>query len=259
MFQDKYVFSQLTAFLNRTQFNNYVRKYDGLMHKPDPKNDVEQEWDNPDNRRIMFLLKDQPSDYTDDARKWLCDEPCDSDHNLRVKASNREIRSKFIHNIANVLYGLSQAGVGKPVEFESLSFEAVRDNFLAYPFAFIETKKQGGTTWIKNATLDQYLVGYGDLFEMEISILNPTLIVCTHHLIYGKVIKLYGGEEKMLKIPEHNRIRFCPEQNKLIFLSYHPSAIKSYREIYYGVMSHFHAFLQTDYAPQFFNGTSHHR
>ena len=27
MFQDKYVFSQLTAFLNRTQFNNYVRKY----------------------------------------------------------------------------------------------------------------------------------------------------------------------------------------------------------------------------------------
>lgn len=29
MFQDKYVFSQLTAFLNKTQFNNYVRKYDG--------------------------------------------------------------------------------------------------------------------------------------------------------------------------------------------------------------------------------------
>lgn len=29
MFQDKYVFAQLTAFLNRTQFNNYIRKYDG--------------------------------------------------------------------------------------------------------------------------------------------------------------------------------------------------------------------------------------
>ena len=29
MFLDKYVFAQLTAFLNRTQFNNYVRKYDG--------------------------------------------------------------------------------------------------------------------------------------------------------------------------------------------------------------------------------------
>ncbi|MBP8936573.1 MAG: DUF4372 domain-containing protein [Prevotella sp.] len=27
MSQDKYVFAQLTAFLNRTQFNNYVRKY----------------------------------------------------------------------------------------------------------------------------------------------------------------------------------------------------------------------------------------
>ena len=29
MFQDKYVFSQLTVLLNRTQFNNYIRKYDG--------------------------------------------------------------------------------------------------------------------------------------------------------------------------------------------------------------------------------------
>ena len=29
MNQDKYVFAQLTACLNRTQFNNFVRKYDG--------------------------------------------------------------------------------------------------------------------------------------------------------------------------------------------------------------------------------------
>ena len=29
MNQDKYVFTQLTAFLNMTQFNNYVRKYEG--------------------------------------------------------------------------------------------------------------------------------------------------------------------------------------------------------------------------------------
>ena len=31
MFQDKYVIAQLTAFLNRTQFNNYVRKYDDQL------------------------------------------------------------------------------------------------------------------------------------------------------------------------------------------------------------------------------------
>jgi len=29
MNKDKYVFAQLTAFLNITQFNNFVRKYDG--------------------------------------------------------------------------------------------------------------------------------------------------------------------------------------------------------------------------------------
>ena len=29
MHQNKYIFAQLTAFLNRTKFNNFVRKYDG--------------------------------------------------------------------------------------------------------------------------------------------------------------------------------------------------------------------------------------
>ena len=33
MFQDKYVLSLLTAFQNRTQFNNYVRKYDGNLRE----------------------------------------------------------------------------------------------------------------------------------------------------------------------------------------------------------------------------------
>ena len=40
MNQDKYVFAQLTSFLNRTQFNNYVRKYDGnkyVQHDMDLK------------------------------------------------------------------------------------------------------------------------------------------------------------------------------------------------------------------------------
>ena len=32
MFQDEYFFSQLTAFLNRIQFNNYVRRYAGNRH-----------------------------------------------------------------------------------------------------------------------------------------------------------------------------------------------------------------------------------
>lgn len=32
MFKDKYVFAQLTTFLNRTQFNNYVHKYNGIRY-----------------------------------------------------------------------------------------------------------------------------------------------------------------------------------------------------------------------------------
>ena len=31
MFQDKYVFAQLTSFLNRSKFNRIVTKYDGCL------------------------------------------------------------------------------------------------------------------------------------------------------------------------------------------------------------------------------------
>ena len=50
--------------------NNIIFTYDGLMYKPDLSIDVEDEWEK-ENKRIMFLLKDQPSDWSDDARKMV--------------------------------------------------------------------------------------------------------------------------------------------------------------------------------------------
>ena len=69
------------------------------MYKPDLSIDVEDDWEK-ENKRIMFLLKDQPSDWSDDARKWLKDYPDDKEETKKRKAKNRELRSKFIHNIA---------------------------------------------------------------------------------------------------------------------------------------------------------------
>ena len=64
MFQDKYVFAQLTAFLNRTQFNNYVRKYDGNRY-----------YDEEDDREFTFLTNAKHLSALDVAnlykKRWL--------------------------------------------------------------------------------------------------------------------------------------------------------------------------------------------
>lgn len=63
---------------------------DGLVEKSDElKIDVEKEWRKSD-KRVMFILKDQPSEWCNDARLWL------------KTPENRELKSKFIHNIANI-------------------------------------------------------------------------------------------------------------------------------------------------------------
>ena len=70
------------------------------MYKPDSSIDVEEDWDK-EKIRVMFLLKEQPSNYTNDDRKWLKYMPEDKEHNKKQKEKNRNLRSRFIRNVAN--------------------------------------------------------------------------------------------------------------------------------------------------------------
>ncbi len=228
--------------------NNIIFTYDGLMYKPDLSIDVEDDWEK-ENKRIMFLLKDQPSDWSDDARKWLKDYPDDKEETKKRKAKNRELRSKFIHNIANLFYGIYNSRVGSVVSFDSLDKEDVKRTFLTKPFAFVECKKQGGKRTISNSKLNYYLnnADYKPLLEKEIKILNPNIIVCTNNNIYNFVINMFGGEDEFLKIQGHNSIRIRPAKNDvealIILNTYHPSARQSYITFFEGAMDHYRAFL----------------
>ena len=233
--------------------NQIIFTYDGLMYKPDPSIDVEEDWEK-EKIRVMFLLKDQPSNDTNDARTWLKDLPEDKEHNKKQKDKNRNLHSRFIQNIANLFYGIYHSRVGNVVSFDSLNHEEVKSTFLTKPFAFVECKKQGGTTSISDPKLKYYLnhKDYKPLLEEEIRLLNPNVIVCTNKHIYSFVINLFGGDEAFLKIPGKNSIRVRPEKegvSKLIILcSYHPSAFKSYVTIFEGVMDHYRTFLHSDIA-----------
>ena len=219
---------------------NVIFTADGLMKKNDNSIDVGKEWsDSP--KRIMFLLKDQPTKWSNDARLWLKDGD-NKETNLRVE-SNRNLKPRFIRNIANVFYGLSNARTAEDCWLKAISEKDIREHFNMRPFAFVECKKQGGTTSIDDKELKMYLERYGDLLREEIRILNPNIFVCTSHLIYGFVIDMFNKDE-LLTIPDHNSIRVHQPSGTIILCSYHPSSRKSYEDFYEGVMWHYRAYLK---------------
>ena len=225
---------------------------DGLLEKNEPI-DVEALWHG-SRKRILFLLKDQPSEWSDDVRLWLKDRNEDGTEARTRKSANRELKSRFLRNIANVFWGLYNIDTPDDCEYcKALeSFEDVKHSFNTAPFAFVECKKQGGKTSISNKILKNYLDRYKTFLRKELDILSPNIIVCTNNLIYDFVIDYYN--EKYVDSPlsalpdkKHNSIRIHPKSQTLILNSFHPSAHISYEKFYMGVMEHYRAFLQSEY------------
>lgn len=216
---------------------------DGLMEKNDKDINVSESWRNA-KRRIMFLVKDQPTGECDDSRLWLKNIEGEKVENRKNKEANRNLKPRFIHNFANLFWSLWNATLDNLCSSEQLrtSFEQVKECFNTHPFAYIECKKQGGNTSISDITLLHYLNKYGDLLREEIELLDPNMIVCTSPHIYAFVQQMYGGNFE--QIEGHNSIRIDTKHQKLIFCSYHPSAWNV--NVYEGVMDHFRAYLQSD-------------
>ena len=70
---------------------------DGLLEKNDPSIDVYQDWVNA-SRRILFILKDQPTEWSDDARLWLKDLG-EAEQHADIKKRNRELGTPFFQNL----------------------------------------------------------------------------------------------------------------------------------------------------------------
>ncbi|MCH5243913.1 MAG: hypothetical protein J1F29_03340 [Lentimicrobiaceae bacterium] len=229
---------------------------DGILEKNDPV-DVEDLWYN-SRKRILFLLKDQPTEWSDDVRLWLKDDESQDDkESLARKRNNRELKSRFIQNIANLFWGLYTIDNPNDCDYSKAqeSFEDVKRCFNTIPFALVESKKQGGGTSITPAKLKKYLERYKTFLRNELDILSPNMIVCTHGYIYGFVIDYYNEkypDSPLRTLEGHNSIRIHPESKTLIFCSYHPSALRfSYETVYMGVMDHYRAFLKSEYFHHF--------
>lgn len=218
---------------------------DGLMLSNNIHIDIEKMW-NDSGKRILFLVKDQPTQWADDARLWLKDCRTDNADSLKRKENNRLLKPKFIHNLANLFWGLSKSDNSHCYSYEECAkhLDSVRQNFNTQPFALVECKKQGGNTSISNNDLLHHIRMYWDFLKEEIRILNPNIIVCTNEVIYEFVVKMYDSQELTI-IPRHNSIRIHPKSHTIILCSFHPSARMSYKKFYNGVMDHYSAYLNS--------------
>ena len=228
---------------------------DGILKKNEPVDDVEDRWYS-SRKRILFLLKDQPTEWDDDLTFWLKDKEDDRENNRKQKEKNRELKPRFIQNIANLFWGLYTIDNPNDCDYsKAQSFEDVKRCFNTIPFALVESKKQGGGTSITDTELKKYLERYKTFLRRELDILSPNMIVCTHGYIYGFVIDYYNEkypDSPLRTLEGHNSIRIHPESKTLIFCSYHPSALRfSYETVYMGVMDHYRAFLKSEYFHHF--------
>lgn len=223
---------------------------DGLMYNSIDQKQNEEAWHS-SHKRILFLLKDQNQDgnekWDEDIREWLIDTESDETIEKRkIKEANRNLKPRFIRNLAFLLWGLSKTDNDNPWWYDEVSkhFDEVKEFFNTQPFAMVECKKQPGGGVLENRVLNHYLEKYRDLLQREIEILSPTMIVCAGSIIYDFVIKMYPQDELICIGKEHNSIRFHAPTGTFIFCSYHPSCRKSSHVIYEGVMNHYRAYLK---------------
>lgn len=252
---------------------HYCLVCDGIMRKRGKsEEEIENEWER-DEKRIAILIKDENqkekdgAPWADDTRNWLI--PLNTDDTpkkKRQKTRNWNVSSKFLKNIAQIVWGIKKA---KPVSnLDDLipntviytHFENIQKSFREEPFALIECKKQAGKASIDDDVLQEYLDAYRKLLYEELDILQPHIFVCTNERIY-KFVQEYLTKDgtqithvpSLEKVGEYEAsVTLHLPSKSVILCSYHPSARMSYEDFYDGVLKHYYAFVQSPYYEEFF-------
>lgn len=263
---------QLNSLFEKWRKGHVTFTCDGLVYKDSAfikehygieNYSIEDEW-RKSTRRIMFILKDKPTNSDDDLRFWL--KNVEEKDNSRRK-DNRELtgtcgdggrRTQFFPNLARMMWGLYNAQT--PDDCDSRAAFSKHDEVVRFvntiPFALVEGKKLSGTTTISDSELKAYLDKHSDLLGEEINILNPNIIVCTGSAInptYRQVMSFLNTKypNEMIR---HGRMCIFPHAKILVISTWHPSArFRSPEAIYTHIMEVFREFLQSECSAGFFD------
>ena len=247
---------------------------DGVMYRNGKTNEqVEQEWfASP--IRVAFLLKDQNQGngtWDENISLWLKDVDW-GDANARDKwnasaEANRNIKNRFLKNIAYILWGLAKtdSNVVRCFSETKKRHNEVKDFFNSQPFALIECKKDPGGSNLDTKILCHHLDTYGDLLKKELDILHPNIIVCCggSSEIFKFITKSYykekepipfGGEYELedgTDLGFKTQLYYYPDDNVIVIDSFHPKCRKGDWLIFDRVLSPYRHFMNSGYASNF--------
>lgn len=248
------LFSRWMESLDETQKPLFCK--DGLMLKADkPVEYVDERWDNA-TRRVMFLLKDKNTPDGDDTRLWLIDEQ--NGANNRRLSGGKVGKTGFLLNIARMLYGLLELGPDYRITFDEVKRtkrDKVRMIWNTEPFAFIESKKLAGYSWVSSKAVAKAMLKDEAFLNEEIDILRPNIIVCcdaddsqfnyiTHNYLAGRETEKIEYDYPDAKM-KPCCLWYYPKEHIAVIKSYHPSRIgKADWMIFERVISPFHELVK---------------
>lgn len=250
---------------------------DGVMYRNGKTNEqVEQEWfASP--IRVAFLLKDQNQGkygtWDEDINLWLKDVDWE-DIKARDKwnasaEANRNIKNRFLKNIAYILWGLVKADNNDDMCFSETKkrHNEVKAFFNSQPFALIECKKEPGVSYLDTKILCHHLDTYGDLLKKELDILHPNIIVCCggSSEIFKFITKTYYENKKPITFGDEyvlengtdlgfkTQLCYYPDDNVVVIDSFHPKARGKIEDwlIFDRVLRPYKYFMNSGYASNF--------
>lgn len=236
---------------------------DGLMLKNDSSLNVDFLWEHSP-RRVVFMLKDCPDGTGYDTREILTDK-----FGTEKGHKNRNLKVKFLRNLAKLLYGL--------IEMSPLNVDEFNDKYVnkripevvkcwnTKPFAFIESKKLAGGKTVSEKTILDSLDHDEFFLKKELDILRPNIIVCcnatgdsifnfvTQKYFYGIDAIKIGGEyildDGRIVADMRTCLWYFPSNNVVVIKAFHPSVAANWK-VLEKVLSPFRSFIR-DINPSF--------
>ena len=224
---------------------------DGLMYNNNMSIEASDlAWKNSD-KRIMFILKDQPSvESDDDARLWVRTTVMDNVKEQKQKEANRTLKTKFLRIITRLFWGLYNSNKEWLCWFDEAKTEDIISLVNKVPFAFVESKKLQGKPEIKDKELSEHLSKFGAFLQREIDILNPNFIVCMGQPIYDFVLNFFKEKGYVTKVYRNLHVYEAEKENEKVTILYsgHPSSRSSEQAIYDGAMEWYRYYIDPNYA-----------
>lgn len=216
---------------------------DGIMLKNDSTINVDLLWDHSP-RKVAFLLKDCPDGWGYDTREMLLDKI-----GIEKAEKNRNLKVKFLRNLAKLLYGLLEMSPenvnGFNDKYVNKRMTEVVNYWNTKPFAFIESKKLAGGRTVSEKAIIEALNNDEIFLKKELDILKPNIIVCcnatgdsifnfvTQKYYKGKEAKTIGGDYILDNGQIVKDMRTClwyyPSENVAVIKAFHPSVAADWK------------------------------